>query len=928
MKTRIGRMTGMAFVAAVAGGMTLGSPDAGAVKFRQPPMQLLSQPLSRSPGIAVGPTGILFAVNTLILGSGQFSSKADIALSRSEDGGVNWEFFDMGRVNGIPGDLVNPYRANQTQSVVAANGHDFPFVVWMDSRNYDPDNPAANNPPPPYGGPERYEAYFSALPFHGNAIPALNIPLDGDTLNNKAAALENASLNPVRPDMQVADWDFETHVYVAAVERSAAIEQRAITFYRSYDNGVTFQPGVDVKSLAAGQVSWSGDGSGLSMALSRTPSQDVVHIVWPDNRNNNALHTSDVYYDGETVYDNISRTGYVVNFNDADGNDDVRVTTHGFTAKEPDVAVKNRGTGETPIIYIVYTDYRNEVGGDGNSDIYFSYSTDNGATWSSGVKVNSDSGVTVQDQPTIAVNQATGWIYLAWRDQREGRSDIYFGLCKTSLPAQTADFENVRVQPIELGVFSIEERSYPSVAVDSTGNAVLVWNDAYRQATAAADSYTDDYILFAKTSDLQTGAPNPPTLRVSESGQVGLNIRVTWDASSDPDVVRYNIYRRSDNATPVTSDHPFVMISATVQTTSLPYNSIQFYVDQYDPSDPDDDPLPPNNKFGDGRRYFYRVTAVDDAGNESVFSEEEVSVLFDSSPSDTLASQTNTSAACFLGSLRVAGDPVDAAADPRNKEPKPPAAENKPPPYVGWGRSVEDALKRADREAMPVLVFFPDKEKDKEKEKEIRKPVPTSASGGTAVFEDVALRQVMVDALAVKTSLTAEYARQFGVSKVPVAVLCAPNGSVIKQFATLSAGAITAAVRDAIKALEPRRAPVRKDQEEVDRKRKQGEELMKSGKLAEAYADFRWIKECRSAREFTVESAEARMKEIDGKVKDKVDQERVKVRAKKYVEAAEGLKRILQDSREIPASREAQELLDNMMKDEEARVQIEATQKK
>ena len=67
-------------------------------------------------------------------------------------------------------------------------------------------------------------------------------------------------------------------------------------------------------------------------------------------------------------------------------------------------------------VYLVYTfEQKNESD---NTDIYVRYSDDNGATWSSGVRVNDDNTVNSQFMPKISLDQTTGDIAVTWYDAR------------------------------------------------------------------------------------------------------------------------------------------------------------------------------------------------------------------------------------------------------------------------------------------------------------------------------------------------------------------------------------------------------------------------------------------------------------------------------------------------------------------------------
>ena len=82
---------------------------------------------------------------------------------------------------------------------------------------------------------------------------------------------------------------------------------------------------------------------------------------------------------------------------------------------EPALAVGPDGT-----LYAVWTDERN-----GDGDIYFARSTDGGATWSANVQVNDDAAEARQGNPALAVGP-DGTLYAVWEDPRNGDSDIYF----------------------------------------------------------------------------------------------------------------------------------------------------------------------------------------------------------------------------------------------------------------------------------------------------------------------------------------------------------------------------------------------------------------------------------------------------------------------------------------------------------------------
>ena len=67
-------------------------------------------------------------------------------------------------------------------------------------------------------------------------------------------------------------------------------------------------------------------------------------------------------------------------------------------------------------VYVVYTkEQQNESD---NMDIYVRSSDDNGASWSSGVRVNDDAAITSQFLPKISLDPTTGNLAVVWHDSR------------------------------------------------------------------------------------------------------------------------------------------------------------------------------------------------------------------------------------------------------------------------------------------------------------------------------------------------------------------------------------------------------------------------------------------------------------------------------------------------------------------------------
>lgn len=121
---------------------------------------------------------------------------------------------------------------------------------------------------------------------------------------------------------------------------------------------------------------------------------DVIHIAWSDNRDGN----DEIYYkataDGGTTW-----------------SPDARMTNASGISHQPSIAVSG------PNVHIVWADYRN-----GNFDIYYKRSVNGGFSWSSDVRLTTNSAD--QWAPVLAV---TGQIlHLVYLDYRGGNTQVYY----------------------------------------------------------------------------------------------------------------------------------------------------------------------------------------------------------------------------------------------------------------------------------------------------------------------------------------------------------------------------------------------------------------------------------------------------------------------------------------------------------------------
>jgi len=85
---------------------------------------------------------------------------------------------------------------------------------------------------------------------------------------------------------------------------------------------------------------------------------------------------------------------------------------------EPKLAWDHSGGPNNGLLYLVYTDAATPQTADTN--VFVRTSADSGQTWGAPVRVNDDTGTASQFNPTIALDQTTGVVAVAWYD---GRND-------------------------------------------------------------------------------------------------------------------------------------------------------------------------------------------------------------------------------------------------------------------------------------------------------------------------------------------------------------------------------------------------------------------------------------------------------------------------------------------------------------------------
>ncbi|MBI4721822.1 MAG: hypothetical protein HY769_02285 [Candidatus Stahlbacteria bacterium] len=225
-------------------------------------------------------------------------------------------------------------------------------------------------------------------------------------------------------------------------------------YVRSVNSGESFEPDTQ-----------------LTIRHSHYPSvavQDsVIHIVWHDFRNG----YGEIYY--KRSMDNGNNWGA-----------DIRVTNDNGSSKYPSIAVQGS------IIHIVW-----EEGRDGNDEIYYKQSMNNGTNWGADTRITNNSSYS--DYPSIAVWDSV--IHIVWMDRRDGNYEIYYK------------------RSTDNGMFWDADERLTNTVTDSRYSSVACWNSHYDVHTVWTDEQDGNQEIYYKRHKRETGI---------EESKIDIGIRV------------------------------------------------------------------------------------------------------------------------------------------------------------------------------------------------------------------------------------------------------------------------------------------------------------------------------------------------------------------------------------------------------------------
>ena len=203
------------------------------------------------------------------------------------------------------------------------------------------------------------------------------------------------------------------------------------------------------------------------------------------------------------------------------GNDEIfykRSTDGGVTWSQDNRLTNANGISFTPclsvngqVVHIVWSDDR-----DGNFEVYYKVSTDNGVTWGTDIRLTNSSGYS--GGPSIVSTPSA--THVVWNDNRDGNHEIYY---------KRGDGAGSTWDP-EVRLTSTNERSvHPCLAL-SGNNVHLVWVESfyinYKRSIDNGNSW-DTEIQLSQPSDYME-ASQLPSIAAS-----GTDVHVVWMDNRD-----------------------------------------------------------------------------------------------------------------------------------------------------------------------------------------------------------------------------------------------------------------------------------------------------------------------------------------------------------------------------------------------------------
>ncbi len=262
-------------------------------------------------------------------------------------------------------------------------------------------------------------------------VTIATVPGGLDLLDKNHLAVDNVAASP-----------FVGRVYSAWTEFiSGGANDKDIVFSRSLNGGANWSAGVNISNgVAAGSHN-----QGVNL---QTGPNGEVYAVWAIYDSFPADETAIGFnrsLDGGGTWTGETRIITNIRGLRNTGLPNTSIRTNSF----PMMAVDVSGGPRNGSIYVAWTNVGVPGVNTGDADVYLSRSTDQGATWSTPVRVNNDSTTNSQWFPWVSADPRTGELYVIFYDRRDDAADTL----ATSYVAHSTDggstWTNLRVGDVQ-----------------------------------------------------------------------------------------------------------------------------------------------------------------------------------------------------------------------------------------------------------------------------------------------------------------------------------------------------------------------------------------------------------------------------------------------------------------------------------------------
>lgn len=272
------------------------------------------------------------------------------------------------------------------------------------------------------------------------------------------------------------------------------------TIYFTWTRFVSGQRILCTKSTNGG-VNWSAPVA-VSEATANVQGSDPVistngqiNVVWAYNSTGT---TTSIYYDKSTDGGNTFGTDIIISSG-------ATSTLPNSAQTFPSIAADISGGPRNGYLYVVFSDARN-----GDADIFFTRSTNNGSNWSAPVRVNND-GIgngKLQYWPWIAVNN-DGKIAIVWLDTRNTSNNtiVEAYLARSNDGGLTFTNELLSTQPSPTSTPGTNIRFGDYICIDYWKNKIVpVWTDE-RAGNYDMEIYTANINTIVGVSPIANNIP-------------------------------------------------------------------------------------------------------------------------------------------------------------------------------------------------------------------------------------------------------------------------------------------------------------------------------------------------------------------------------------------------------------------------------------